>query len=96
MIRWPGGGFQGGRDVENLSAHIDIFPTLAEICHLDYTPVKTLDGRSLVPLLSGHPESWDDRILIIDSQRLQNLVKWRKSAVMERHWRLVDGREHRC
>src|SRR3954467_8778447 len=28
--RWPG-KFQGGRDVAALTAHIDIFPTLAEI-----------------------------------------------------------------
>ena len=32
FIRWPAGGIKGGRDIETLSAHIDVLPTLAQLC----------------------------------------------------------------
>lgn len=32
FIRWPGGRITGGRDVGQLSAHLDVWPTLADLC----------------------------------------------------------------
>ena len=34
FIRWPDGGIGGGGDVNRLTAHIDILPTLTELCEL--------------------------------------------------------------
>ena len=34
FVRWPDRGIQGGRDVKTLSAHIDVLPTLAELCQI--------------------------------------------------------------
>ena len=55
------------------------------------------DGRSIRPLLEGKASpadgSWPDRILVTDSQRVQDPIKWRKSAVMTSRWRLVNGEE---
>ncbi len=94
FIYWPNGGLSGGKDVEALTAHIDVMPTLAELCNLelpqDHLP---LDGKSLAPLLKGEDDSWEDRFLITDSQRIQVPEKWRKSAVMSNRWRLIDGEE---
>ena len=36
FIRWPAAGWQGGREVDQLTAHIDILPTLIEKNRIKY------------------------------------------------------------
>jgi hypothetical protein len=36
---------------------------------------------------------WPDRILVTDSQRVKDPIKWKQSAVMTSRWRLVNGTE---
>jgi len=93
FIRWPGGGLTGGSDIDRLTAHIDMLPTLIELCGLKKPQGVKFDGDSLVRLLMGRDESWPDRTLITDSQRIEHPEKWRKSAVMTDRWRLVNGKE---
>lgn len=93
FIRWPGGQLTGGREVERLTAHIDILPTLIELCGIDSPNNVNFDGTSLVPLLKGKGSEWFERILITDSQRVDFPIKWRKSATMTDKWRLIDGIE---
>ena len=93
FIRWPGGKLQGGRDVENVTAHLDVMPTLIEMCGLDKPERVTFDGVSLVPLLGGETSRWPQRTLITDSQRVDHPIKWRRSSVMTERWRLVNGTE---
>jgi len=92
FIRWPGGGIKAGKDIDRLTAHIDMLPTLGELCGLDM-PKNPLDGASIATLLKGDGTNWPDRTLVTDSQRVENPVKWRKSAVMTDRWRLVNGKE---
>jgi arylsulfatase A-like enzyme len=92
FIHWPGGNLNIGRDVRELTANVDIMPTLLELCGID-PGNREFDGKSLVPLLFSGDEQWSDRILVTDSQRLANPVKWRKSAVMTQRWRLINGEE---
>ncbi|HKK63368.1 MAG TPA: arylsulfatase [Bacteroidales bacterium] len=93
FIRWPDGGITGGRDIDELVAHYDLLPTFVDLLGLDFNPVKPLDGISLVPLLDNTDTDWPDRILYMDTQRLQNLVKYRRYTVMDANWRLVNGDE---
>jgi arylsulfatase A-like enzyme len=103
LMRWPAGGLDGGRDVDELTAHIDILPTLMELCGLGDPAALAVDGKSLVPLLGAEPihplpggraaNDWDERIVVTDSQRLARPVKWRKSSVMTSRWRLADRDE---
>jgi hypothetical protein len=51
-----------------------------------------LDGRSLVPLLTGAGD-WPHRTLCVHSQRIDYPEKWRHCAVMTERGRLVDGKE---
>lgn len=92
MIRYPAGGLTGGRQIKKVTAHIDVLPTLAELCGLarPSSPRGPIDGKSLVPLLKGDADNWPDRTLFVHSQRVQSPRKWRKAAVMTDRWRLVN------
>jgi arylsulfatase A-like enzyme len=63
--RWPA-GFNGGADVKALTAHWDIFPTLAEIAgaKLGEDLRKQIEGHSLMPLLKNPNADWPDRFFV--------------------------------
>jgi arylsulfatase A-like enzyme len=93
FIRWPGGGVKAGKDINNVTAHVDLMPTFMDIIGISKRQGVELDGASLKPLLLSDGKDWPDRVLITDSQRIENPEKWRKSAVMTDKWRLVNGQE---
>lgn len=93
LVHWPAGGFDQPIDVDRLSAHIDILPTLQELCDLPSLDDYSLDGVSLVPLMRNPQTSWPDRTIITDSQRVRDPIKWRQSSTMTDRWRLVNGKE---
>ena len=97
FVHWPAGGLVGGRDVEPITAHIDVLPTLIDLAGIAPPKGVVFDGRSIRPLLESraNPDdgSWPDRILVTDSQRVVAPIKWRRSAVMTNRWRLVNGTE---
>ncbi|HUT94041.1 MAG TPA: arylsulfatase [Thermoguttaceae bacterium] len=93
FIRWPRGGIGGGRDVDQLTAHVDVLPTLADLCGLTRPDGPPPDGKSLAPLLKGDASGWPERTLFVHSQRIPYPEKWRKCSVMTERWRLVGGKE---
>lgn len=95
FIHWPAGGLHGGRDLDTLSAHIDILPTLAELCGIKRPAggAPPIDGKSLAPLLRGKEPAWPDRTLFVHSQRIEEVKKGRNNSVMTKRWRLVNNRE---
>lgn len=93
FIYWPDGGLAGGRDIEQLTANVDMFPTFIDICDLESPEDATFSGTSIKPLLMQEAEDWPDRVVVTDSQRVEYPIKWRKSATMTQQWRLVNGME---
>ena len=93
FIRWPNGGIKAGRDVSQLSAHIDILPTLIELCGLKAAPGIKFDGTSLKPLLTEPFGTLADRTLFVHNQRVDEPIKGKEWAAMTSRWRLIDGRE---
>jgi len=94
FVYWPNGKLTGGRDVEPITAYVDVVPTLIEMCDVAAPKNVKFDGTSIKPLLYGtEEEAWPDRILVTDSQRVKDPIKWRKSAVMTSRWRLNNGKE---
>jgi arylsulfatase A-like enzyme len=53
IMRGPG-GFHGGRVVDALLSHIDIFPTLCDL--LEIAPPAWLQGNSFMPIIRGEAE----------------------------------------
>ena len=93
FVYWPDGGLTGGRDVEPITAYVDVLPTLIDLCNVQPPKGVKFDGTSIADLLHGKSTEWPDRILVTDSQRVKDPIKWRKSAVMTSRWRLNNGRE---
>jgi arylsulfatase A-like enzyme len=93
FLRWPAAGVTGGRDVDELTANVDVLPTLIDLCELDAPQGVTFHGTSLRPLILGEQPDWPDRVVVTDSQRVETPIKWRKSATMTQRWRLVNGEE---
>jgi arylsulfatase A-like enzyme len=92
-VYWPAGNLTGGRDVKQLTAHIDVRPTLVDLCELKEPEGPTSDGSSLVSALHGDEDCLRDRTLFVHSQRILDPKKWRKCSVMTERWRLVNGEE---
>lgn len=92
FVHWPAGGMTGGRDVDTLAAHIDVMPTLVELCGIKKPDGPDIDGQSLAGVLKGvaQPEL-EERTLVVHSQRLEHVKKQRQFAVMSKNWRYVSG-----
>jgi arylsulfatase A-like enzyme len=93
FIRWTG-TLPADKDVTPIAAHIDLLPTLIELCGFKKPQKVAFDGASLVPLLTGKGAAdWPGRTLFVHSQRIEHPETWRKSAVMTDRWRLINGTE---
>lgn len=59
------------RDISALTAHIDVFPTLAEIAgaKLSETVKQQVEGRSLLPLIRNANAEWPNRYLFTQTGR---------------------------
>ncbi|WP_114749873.1 arylsulfatase [Pleomorphovibrio marinus] len=52
FIKWPANLKENG-EVETALAHIDVLPTLADICQAQLPDDRKIDGKSFFPLLKG-------------------------------------------
>jgi arylsulfatase A-like enzyme len=93
FIRWPAAGMTGGRDIGRLTAHIDLLPTLIDLCGMKAPETAAFDGTSLTALLKDADAAWPDRTIFVDQQRIAHPQKWRNSCVMTAEWRLIFGKE---
>ena len=90
FVHWPGGKLTDGRDVDHIAAHIDILPTLIDLCELTPPDVK-FDGISLTPLLNGTSNDLPPRTLFVHQQQIDHPKKYKDFAAMTDRWRLVHA-----
>ena len=103
--RWPG-MLPEGVDCDALTAHIDLFPTIAALA--GQNAPKEMEGRSLVPLFeavrSGKPMNeadvaaiWPDRMLFTHVGRWEvgqaENAKYRGTAIRNTRFKLVNNKE---
>jgi len=99
FFRWPAGGIPAGTETAALSAHLDIFPTLAELAgaKLSSETQQQVEGLSLVPLLKNPQAAWLDRTLVHHfgnwAQGTAPTCKYRKSAIQNSRFSLVENAE---
>jgi arylsulfatase len=95
LWRWPGTLSPGS--VARLTAHIDFFPTLAELAGARLSPevAAQVEGRSLVPLLKNPQAPWADRVLVTHVGRWPRgqsaSGKYQQCSVRTPRWHLVSA-----
>jgi arylsulfatase A len=73
--------------VPQIAAHIDLLPTIADLCEVSVPASVQLDGRSLVPLLKNDSsDQWTDRKLFTYRRTGSNSVR---GAVRTQRFRFV-------
>jgi len=90
LWRWPA-GFAGGRDVDKLTSHTDIFRTFAEIsgAKLSDDAHRQAEGRNLVPLLQDASAPWADRVLFT------HVGRWDRGKAADSKYAAVSARNAR-
>jgi arylsulfatase A len=86
FVRWPA-RLNEPRVVEQIAAHIDVAPTLLDLCGIELSPGVKLDGRSLAPLLAGDTANWPERTLFTHNPI--NETNRYPGAVRTQRYRLV-------
>lgn len=99
FVRWPAGKVPAGIECAALSAHLDLFPTLAEITGATLTDDvrKQVEGRSLLPLLRNPKAEWADRTLVHHVGRWAHgkaaESKYARCAIQNSRFTLVNNDE---
>jgi len=95
-LHWQDGGLDKGIDIKEFTAHIDLLPTLINLCDLK-TPKRghfKFDGQDLTPLLFKKKDVLKERYLIMHQQNaLEIPVKGKNSLVATKKWRFINGKE---
>jgi arylsulfatase A-like enzyme len=87
FVRWPVRWPRASR-VTQVSAHIDLYPTLLGLAGIPVPNPSRIDGRSLIPLLDGRPAGWPDRMLFTHMAGTGSVTE-RPGAVRTQQYRWV-------
>jgi len=87
LIKYPA-AFQGNRKLDNLSAHIDMLPTLMDLCNIPYSSDE-LDRISFAPILRGENQMPPERYLFWQSHAEMPQME-RAFAVRKGDYKLVQ------
>ncbi|MEQ9408473.1 MAG: sulfatase-like hydrolase/transferase [Fuerstiella sp.] len=86
FVRWP--GTLKPKIVSQIAAHIDLLPTLADLCGVALPATRPRDGRSLAPLMRDQDPAppWPDRKIMTYRRTGGNQVR---GAVRTQQYRFV-------
>lgn len=94
FLHWPRADMAEERKIDVLCHAVDLAPTLLDLIGAQKPKGYQFDGISIKPVLGGKkPATWPNRMLVTDSQRVRDPIKWKQSSVMSQGWRLVNGKE---
>jgi len=92
FIRWPE-RCKTPLDIDRIAAHIDIFPTLLDVCGAAAPEGVNLDGKSLLPLMDTHTRDWPDRTLFFQWHRGDEPKPYTNCAALTQKYKLINGKE---
>ncbi len=71
LVRWPGKVKPGSRSEKSIT-NLDWFPTFAEIAEAEIPKSSHVRGRSIIPVLEGKAEGWDNEVFLQYSTKHQS------------------------
>jgi arylsulfatase len=94
FVRWDG-KIKPKQDVDKISAHIDVMPTLLALAGAKQ-PAGQVEGRSLLPLIENPEIEWKDRYLFTHKGRWKTGAnpddsQWKGFAVRNQRFRFVEN-----
>ncbi len=89
FVRWPDGGLDAGRDLNSVTAHFDLMPTLISLCGLTVPDGVEFDGIDLSPYLRLETLGSEERTLFIHNQQIDRPRKDKDLEIIRGRWRLV-------
>lgn len=99
FLYWPGGGLGMPAKIDRLTAHLDLLPTLVDLCALNMPKPVKFDGTSLKPLLANPRADWPERTLVMGAGGNKTGPNapppeiGKNCAVMTERWHLVNDAE---
>ncbi|QKZ12659.1 arylsulfatase [Spirosoma sp. KUDC1026] len=89
FVRWPG-KIRPETWIRPNAAHIDLMPTLVDLCKLRFKPSHPIDGRSLVNFLVNKTDTLPDRLLFTHVAGMSgNQLPMEPGGVRTAQYRLV-------
>lgn len=89
-MHWPS-RLQPGTTRDELSAHIDLMPTILEACRVELPDGLKIDGRSLLPLLEDPAVGWPDRVLATQWHRGDQPARYHHFMIRDARWKLLNN-----
>ena len=94
IAHWPAAGWNTMHQCDILCHAVDVVPTVVGLAGGKKPQSLRWDGVSIETLLDPKQDAdIGGRMLVTDSQRIRDPIKWRKTAVMSQQWRLINGAE---
>ena len=92
FLYWPKGGWIGGKQLDQVTAHIDILPTLLKACAIENPLNTAFDGIELNGIIAK-PAQKLSRLLITENKANKRDQEFQNSVVLTDEWRLIDGQK---
>ncbi|GAB3499745.1 sulfatase-like hydrolase/transferase [Spirosoma knui] len=93
FMRWPA-RIRPQTRIRPNTAHIDLLPTLVDLCGLRFKPTNSIDGRSLANLVLGKVDTLPDRLLFTHVAGMSaGQLPAQPGAVRTARYRLVRQKE---
>ena len=94
IAHWPAAGWNTKHECDVLCHAVDVVPTVVGLAGGKKPRSLRWDGVSIETFLDPKRKpAVGDRMLVTDSQRIRDPIKWRKTAVMSQQWRLINGEQ---
>lgn len=79
LVRWPG-MIAPGLEIEEPTSNMDVFPTVVRLAGAEMPRDRVIDGRDLMPLLSGDAQHSEHDFLFHYCNAYLNAVRWRNGS----------------
>lgn len=91
-VRYPK-GWKAARQVDRVCGHIDITPTILDLCQVKRPAGPAMDGVSLRPLLEGSAQKWPERMIFTHADQQPDPTKPWPGCARTQQYKMVNGSE---